>query len=279
MRRCPNLSVAIGEVQRFVAGTPEPDRRADSAAGQRHPGPRRQPPGVRERPAHHAQRDRQLQQHLLPERRLGDRGVLARQLLQSGAGRLRHDRRRREHHRARNRETLRAVPRSGVAAAELQRACRFRSTPYLRPAINPDRIDLHRPEAGAGRRRARATRRSRRRRCPPTPARATSRRRRAGTDRRTACRGVYAPRSATSAARFRRTALITDAPPLESAAHHLEHSGAGADRRRDAAPADRGRPPGHRRTRMHPCCLRKGRRHHDSPESKRVGRRRRRASR
>ncbi len=37
-----NLSVAIGEVQRFVAGTREPDRRADSAAGQRHPDPGRQ---------------------------------------------------------------------------------------------------------------------------------------------------------------------------------------------------------------------------------------------
>ena len=45
-----------------------------------------------------------------------------------GAGRLRHDRRRREHHRTGDGEAVRAVPRSRVAAAEHQRAADCRST-------------------------------------------------------------------------------------------------------------------------------------------------------
>ena len=86
---------------------------------------------------------------------------------------------------------------------------------YLRPAINPDRIDLHRPEARAGRRRARATRPSHRRRCPPTPARATYRRRRAGTGRRTTGRDSMRLRSATKRRPTPSPAVIHNAPPVE----------------------------------------------------------------
>ena len=147
-----DLSVAIGEVQRFVAGSREPDLRADPQSRQRHPDPGRQPHGSRERSAHRAERVRQLRQHLLPGRRCGDRSVLARQLRESGVVRLRHDRRRREHHRARDGEAVRAVSRSGAAAAQLQLpAVADQPVPAAPP--RPGKHHLHRPEAGTRRRR------------------------------------------------------------------------------------------------------------------------------
>ena len=146
-----DLSVAIGEVQRFVAGS-------------------------RNQTSEQIQRLGSLTQILVdnkmafenvlhiapnaianfnniyyPNGGVGDRSILARQLLESGQARLRHDRRRREHHRARNRETLRAVPRSRAAAAQLQRPpVPDQPVPAACHQSGPD--DLHRPEAGAGRR-------------------------------------------------------------------------------------------------------------------------------
>ena len=171
-----DLSVAIGEVQRFVAGT-------------------------RDQTAEQIQRLGSLTQVLVdnrlafenvlhitpnaianfnniyyPQRRCGDRRILARQLLESGLARLRHDRRRREHHRARNGETLRAVPRVRRCGCSTSPAFRCRSTPTCGlPSIRTGSstpIRSSRPEA-----QGRVIRPSRRRRCPPTPARAISRRR------------------------------------------------------------------------------------------------------
>ena len=158
-------------------GQPEPDRRADPAAWATSPRSW-STTGWRSRTSCTSRRTRSPTSTTSTTRHGGsvDRRVLARQLLEPGAGRLRHDRRRREHHRARDGEAVRAVPRSGAAAAQLQRPARSRSTRTCgRDQPGPDH--LHRSEAGAGRRRDRATRRSRRRRCRPTPARATSRRR------------------------------------------------------------------------------------------------------
>ena len=64
-----DLSVAIGEVQRFVAGSRDQTSEQIQRLGSRHPDPGRQPDGPREHPAHHAERDRQLREHLLPQRR------------------------------------------------------------------------------------------------------------------------------------------------------------------------------------------------------------------
>ena len=61
-----DLSVAIGEVQRFVAGSREQTSEQIQKPGRRHPEPRRQPDAPRERPARGAERDRQLPEHLLP---------------------------------------------------------------------------------------------------------------------------------------------------------------------------------------------------------------------
>ncbi len=115
-----DLSVALGEVQRFVAGS-------------------------RNQTAEQIQRLGNVTQILVdnrmalenvlhitpnaianydniyyPHGRCGDRSVLAGQLREPGVVLLRHDRRRREHHRTRNGETLRAIPRSRVAPAQLQ---------------------------------------------------------------------------------------------------------------------------------------------------------------
>ena len=136
---------------------------------------------------------------------------------------LRHDRRRREHHRAGDGETVRAVPRSGVAAAELN-DLPIPINPYLRPAINPDRIDLHRSQACAGWRRPAAIRRNRRRRCPRTPERAISRRRRDGTGRPAHGRASTRP-AAPRPARSRRTAAVPRRAADRGTARHLEHSG------------------------------------------------------
>ena len=84
-----DLSVAIGEVQRFVAGSRNQTSEQIQRLGNLTQILVDNKTGLRERSAHHAERDRQLQQHLLPERRRGDRGVLVRQLLEPGAVRLR----------------------------------------------------------------------------------------------------------------------------------------------------------------------------------------------
>ena len=191
---------------------------------------------------------------------------------------LRHDRRRREHHRARDRETVRAVPRPGAAAAELQRlpfrstrTCGRRST--RTGSSTPTRSSRR---AAPGRR----IRRSRRRRCPPTPERATSRRRRDGTGRPNTGRASTRP-AATKPARIPSPGgdqpRAADPRPT---ARHLEYSGRkgrpsrGCCSRRPRRRLRRDRP----QIRMHPCCLQKGRRHHD-PRNEEAGRRSVRASR
>ena len=121
-----------------------------SGLAQRHPDPRRQQDGPRERAAHHAERDRQLREHLLPERRVGDRSVLARQLLaircrlicgMIGAV-----------------ENTTAPETAKLCAQYLGPALRllnfnnlpFPINPYLRPAINPDRIIYTDPKLAPG---------------------------------------------------------------------------------------------------------------------------------
>ena len=63
-----DLSVALGEVQRFVAGSRNQTSEQIRSLAERHPEPGRQPHGSRERPSYHAERDRQLREHLLPGR-------------------------------------------------------------------------------------------------------------------------------------------------------------------------------------------------------------------
>ena len=175
-----DLSVAIGEVQRFVAGSRDQTAEQIQRLGSLTQVLVDNKTGLRERSAHHAQRDRQLQQHLLPERRCGDRGILAGQLLESGLCRLRHDRRRREHHRTRNRETLCAVPRVPRCGCSTSTASRCRSTRICGlPSIRTGSSTPTRSWCPGAR--GRVTRLSRRRRCRLTPAWATSRRPPAGT--------------------------------------------------------------------------------------------------
>ncbi len=78
-----NLSVAIVEVKRFVAGSRAQTSRADPATGQRHPEPGRQQDVAGERPAHRAERVRQRLQHLQPGHRRLRRCVRAAQLLRT----------------------------------------------------------------------------------------------------------------------------------------------------------------------------------------------------
>ena len=67
------------------------DRRADSAARQRHPEPGRSPHGPRKRPAHRAALDCQRRQHVRPAHRCRQRCVRAQQPGEPGVGDLRHD--------------------------------------------------------------------------------------------------------------------------------------------------------------------------------------------
>ena len=129
-----------------AAGTRPPSR---FSAGRSHPDPRRQQAGVRERPAHRAQRDRELREHLLSERRVGHRCVRPVQLLEPGVLLLRPDRRRRQHHRARNRQALRAVPRSRVTATERQ-PDPVADQRVPEAGAQPGSGHLHRSEARAG---------------------------------------------------------------------------------------------------------------------------------
>ena len=123
-----DLSVALGEMQRFVAGSRNQTSEQIRSLAERHPEPGRQPHGSRERPSHLAERNRQLREHLLPGRRCRERSVLAGQLRESGLLLLRPDRRCREHHRTRNGETLRAISRSRACDCSTSTTCRSRST-------------------------------------------------------------------------------------------------------------------------------------------------------
>ena len=106
-----NLSVAIVEVKRFVAGSRAADQRTGPASGQRHPDPGRQQGVAGERPAHRAERIRQRLQHLQSGHRRLRRRLRAAQLLEPDPLRLRCDRCSGEHDRPGNGEAVRAVPR------------------------------------------------------------------------------------------------------------------------------------------------------------------------
>ena len=124
-----NLSVAIVEVKRFVAGSRAADQRADPAPGQHHPDPGRQQGVAGERPAHRAERVRQRLQHLPPGHRRLRRCVRAAQLLEPDPLRLRCDRRAGERDRPGNGEAVRPVPRPRAATAERQRPHPVRGQP------------------------------------------------------------------------------------------------------------------------------------------------------
>ena len=74
---------------------------------------------------------------------------------------------------------------------------------YLRPAVNPDRI-IYTDRSWRRAALARVTRPNHRRQCRPTPVRAISRHLRGGTDRRTPTRAYMRPRSATTHPRIHR---------------------------------------------------------------------------
>ena len=183
-----------------------------------------------------------------PERRRGDRSVLVGQLREPGVVLLRADRRRREHHRARDGETLRAVPRSGAAAAELQQP----SVPDqpVPEACRPSRTGSSTPTRSWRREvQGPATRPSRRRRCRPTPASAMCRRRPVGTAPPAA--GTVRRHDDAPATRRRR---CSPARRFRAAQHRVDIR---RDRRRSTGcccrrPRRRPPPPEHR------CCLRKG---------------------
>ena len=148
-----NLSVAIGDVQRFVAGSRNQTSEQIARLADLTQILVNNKTSAREHSPHHAERDRQLCQHLLPERRLGHRSILARKLLQPGLLLLRPDRRGREHHRTRNGETLLAIPRSRAAAVQHQQPP-VPDQPLLEACHRSGPADLHRPEAGPRGRRA-----------------------------------------------------------------------------------------------------------------------------
>ena len=152
---------------------------------------------------------------------------------------LRHDRRRREHHRTRDREAVRAVSRSGVAARSTSTASRSRATntcgPQSIPTGSSTPIRSSRQAV-----RGPVIRPSRRRRCRPTPARATYRRLLAGTGRRTITGACTRLRSATTHRPLPSPAVINNAPPLLPP-HIISNIPAqGSDGGGNAAPADRG---------------------------------------
>ncbi len=168
---------------------------------------------------------------------------------------LRPDRRRREHHRTRNGQTVRAIPRPGPAAAELQLPA-DPDQPLPGPAPNPDNILYTDPKlapGGAGPGDA----------PEPPPAvsaytgAATSRRRRAGERRRAA--GVVLARRTTCpplrrrrcspAPRFRGRPTVAS-PDLGSTVDSMLLP---------ATPRAAAPPSAHA-----PRCPPKGRRHHDS---------------
>ena len=78
-----DLSVAIVEVQRFIAGTRDKTAEQLARAHQRHPDPRRPPHGCGEHPARRTDRILQRLQHLPPQRSRRHRQLHHQQLLQS----------------------------------------------------------------------------------------------------------------------------------------------------------------------------------------------------
>ena len=172
-----DLSVGVGEVQRFVAGTR--NQTAEQVQGLAN---------VTQNLVDHqetssrcctSRRTRSPTPTTSTTRhRRGPRRVRVHQLRQPGAVHLRHDRRVAEHHRARDRETVRAIPRPRAAAAQPQlhpapdqpvpaAVAEPRNIIYADPRLAP---------GGAGPGDPPETRR----RCPRTPGwTATCRRRRA----------------------------------------------------------------------------------------------------
>ncbi len=155
-----NLSTAVGEVQRFIAGTRDQTSEQIARLGRRHPDPRRQAHGAGERSARRSELARQLLQRLQPQHRKHRRGVRPDELRQSrrvgvaasaARARLRCDRRHREHHGDRNRQAVLAVPRPRVAGAQLQRLA---DPDQPVPAAGTRSVSrrLQRAAAGAGRR-------------------------------------------------------------------------------------------------------------------------------
>ena len=149
-----DLSVAIGEVQRFVAGsrnqTSEQIRGLASVTQNLVDNRMALENVLHISPNAIAN----FENIYYPPARCRDRSVLARQLREPGVLRLRPDRRHREHHRARDGETLRAIPRSRIAAAQLQLPA-VPDQPVPAPGDRSGQDHLHRSEAGTRRRRAR----------------------------------------------------------------------------------------------------------------------------
>ena len=225
-----NLSVAVGEVQRFVAGTRDQTGEQIAALANVTQILVDHQMALRERPAHRAERDRELLQHLLPERRLGDRGVPAVNFANPvwffcgmiGAV-----------------ENTTAPETAKLCAQYLGPAMRllnvnnipFPINPFLRPAI-PGPGHLHRPEARAGRcgpRRSARTaadgfglHRARRYSAAAGPGRAAR-----------PCQGFTRPTATTPA--IPSPALYPGAP-IPGPPNVMSNLPAGAARRRDAAP-------------------------------------------
>ena len=151
-----NLSSAVVDVQRFVAGSrnqtaEQVERLADVVRNLSD-----NQTGAEEPAARRTQRDRQQLQHLQPRYPKRAGRFRAGELLQPAAGGLRGDRSHRERHRQRDRQTVLAVPRPGAAADQLQlpAAAVQRLPGQVAESVEPD---LLRTASGARRGRHRPT--------------------------------------------------------------------------------------------------------------------------
>ena len=149
-----DLSVALGEVQRFVAGsrnqTSEQIRSLASVTQNLVDNKTSLENVLHISPNAIAN----YENIYYPAGRCRDRSVFAGQLRESGLLLLRPDWRCREHHRTRNGETLRAISRSRLAPAQLQLPA-VPDQPVPAPRPRPEIHDLHRSKAGTRRRRTR----------------------------------------------------------------------------------------------------------------------------
>ncbi len=238
-----DLSVALGEVQRFVAGS----RNQTSEQIQQ---PCRASPRTWSTTASAVENILHITPNAIanyqniyyPPCRRSDRSVLARQLREPGLVLLRPDRRRREHHRARNGETLRAISRSRACDLLNFNNLPFPINPYLRPALEPGKdiiyTDPKLAPGGAGPGDAPEP--------PPTVSAYTGvgddRRRRPGLGTATGTAGTVSASGEVPA--IPSPALFPGAPIPGPPTMH-PGTVAVADRRRHAAPGDggAGRPP------------------------------------
>ena len=145
------LAIAVGEVQRFVAGTRDKTSRAGAAPRQRYPGIGGPSNGRRKHPSYRANSVRQCVQHPEPECAGRNRHIHPHQLLQPRPVSLRRDRRYRQRHGIGNLKAVRPISRPGAAVAQLQHPAAASLESVFDAVANPRQGDLHRSRTRARR--------------------------------------------------------------------------------------------------------------------------------